>query len=179
MQKQLLMIVVLISFFFPGCLTFHRISYELNLEGQLNGKGIIRVYDIRSNAETDEDFEEDKNTLFDYMYKSNNFISDMRNEGKNIISRRLYLKDDLLNGEVKITFDDIRKVEGIAFEDGFYYMTMDLEDSIYSTNGEIIISDEYKRIIWDKSVKTILFEIVATDYDDNYLDLAPYYKEEN
>ena len=172
--------IVLSFITFQGCLTFHRISYELNLEGQLNGKGIIRVYDIRSNAETGEDFEEDKNTLFDYMYKNNDFISDMKNEGKNIMSRRLYIKDDLLNGEVKINFEDIRKVEGIAFEDGFYYLTMDTEDSIYSTNGQIILSDDYKRIVWDKNIKALLFEIVDTDYDDGiYRDLVPHYKEEN
>jgi len=104
----------------------------------------------------------------------------MKNEGKGITSRRLYVKDDLLNGEVRINFDDVRKVEGISFEDGFYYMTLDLEDSVYSTNGEIIYSDEYKRIVWDKNVKTLLFDMIAIDYDDMYYkDLAPFYKEEN
>jgi len=79
-----------------------------------------------------------------------------------------------------INFDDVRKVEGISFEDGFYYMTLDLEDSVYSTNGEIIYSDEYKRIVWDKNVKTLLFDMIAIDYDDMYYkDLAPFYKEEN
>jgi len=180
MKKQLLLIFIISSFFLSGCLTFHRISYELNLDDDLKGKGIIKVFDIRSDAETEEEFEEDKNTLFDYIYKSEGFISDMHNEGKDITSRRLYVKDDLLHGEVRFNFDDIRKVEGIASEEGFYYLTMELEDSIYSTNGEVILSDEYKRIVWDKSAKTLLFEMIATDYDDSYYkDLAPFYKEDN
>jgi len=180
MKKQLLLIFIITSFFLSGCLTFHRISYELNLDDDLKGKGIIKVFDIRSDAETEEEFEEDKNTLFDYIYKSEGFISDMHNEGKDITSRRLYVKDDLLHGEVRFNFDDIRKVEGIASEEGFYYLTMELEDSIYSTNGEVILSDEYKRIVWDKSAKTLLFEMIATDYDDSYYKyLAPFYKEDN
>ncbi|MDO8548954.1 MAG: hypothetical protein Q7S39_02225 [Ignavibacteria bacterium] len=180
MKKHLLIIFIIVSFFLSGCLTFHRISYELNLEDDLKGKGIIKIFDIRSDAETDEEFEEDKNTLFEYTLKSEQFLTDMQNEGKDITSRRLYVKDDLLHGEAKFNFDDIRKVEGIAFEDDFYYITMELEDSIYSTNGEVIFSDDFKRIVWDKSTKTLLFEMIATDYDDSYYkQLAPFYKEEN
>jgi hypothetical protein len=173
------LLIILVSFFLSGCLTFHRISYELNLEDDLIGNGIIRIYDIRSSAETDEEFAEDKNTLFDYIHKSEGFISDMQQEGKEITSRRLYKKDDLLNGEVRFNFDDIRKVEGITSEEGFYYITMELEDSIYSTNGEVIFSENFKRIVWDKSTKTLLFEMIAADYDDSYYkNLAPFYKEE-
>jgi hypothetical protein len=178
MKKLLLIIFIFVSFSLPGCLTFHRISYELNLEDDLKGKGTFRIYDIRSDAETDEEFEEDKNTLFDYIYKSEKFIADMYDEGKDITSRRLYVKDGLLHAEVKLNFDDIRKIETISFEDGFYYLTMEPDDSIYSTNGEVIFSEEYKRIVWDKSTKTLLFEMIATDYDDSYYkDLASYYKE--
>ncbi|HSP87095.1 MAG TPA: hypothetical protein VLN45_03120 [Ignavibacteriaceae bacterium] len=167
------------SLILSGCLTFHRISYEINLENDIKGNGTIRIYDIRSDADNEEGFDEDKNTLFDYIHKGENFLADMQNEGKDISSRRLYVKDDLLNGEVKFNFDDVRKVEGIAAEENFYYITMELSDSIYSTNGEVIFSEDYKRIVWDKSTKTLLFEMIATDYDDSfYRDLAPFYKEE-
>jgi hypothetical protein len=178
MKKHFLLIIIAGSFIFPGCLTFHRISYELTLENDLKGEGIIRVYNIKSDAETDEEFDDDKKTLFDYMLKSGEFISDMENEGKEITSRRLYIKDDLLHAEVKFTFEDVRKVEGIAFEEGFYHLTMELKDSIYSTNGEVIFSDDYKRIVWSSNEKTLLFDMLATDYEDTfYKDLAPYYKE--
>ena len=176
----LLTFFISISFFISGMSYFSPDPYELNIENGFEGKGTIRIYDIRSDGETDEEFAEDKNTLFDYIYKSEQFLTDMKSEGKDITSRRLYVKDSLLDGEVKLNFNDVKDIETIAFEDGFYYLTMEPDDSIYSTNGEIINNDEYKRIVWDKSVKTLLFEIVATDYDDNiYKELAPYYKEEN
>lgn len=179
MNKKLFIIFILTSFFYTGCLTFHKISYEINLETDLKGKGVITVYDIRSDAETDNEFEEDKNTIFDYMLKSSQFIKDMSDEGKDITSRRLFIVDELLNAEVKFNFNDIRQVEGIAFEDGFYFITMDLEDEILSTNGEIVITEDVKRIIWDKNVKTLIFEMGAADYNQNfYKELAPYYSGE-
>ncbi len=169
---------LLVSFLFQGCLTFHRISYQLNLEGDLNGKGVINIYDIRSGAENDSDFTEDKKTLFDYIQKSDQFITDMQNEGKDITFRRLYVKDGILNGEAKLNFDDVRKIEGIGFEDGLYYLTVQPDDSIFSTNGKVISSSGYKRIIWDKNVKTLMFEMMASDYSDGtFKELAPFYKE--
>ena len=179
MKKILfIMLIGIVLLLLPGCLTFHRISYQLNLDGDLNGKGIINIYDIRSGAESDSDFAEDQNTLFDYIQKSDQFITDMHNEGKDITSRRLYVKDGILNGVVDLDFDDIRKIEGIGFEDGLYYLTVQPEDSIYSTNGKIIYSAGYKRIIWDKSIKTIMFEMMASDYGDGtFKELAPFYKE--
>lgn len=165
-------------FIFSGCLTFHRISYKLNLEGELKGNGIITVYDIRSDAETESEFEEDKLTLFNYILDSENFLNDMRYEGKIILSRELFKEDNLLNGRAEFNFNDIRDVEAISYEDGFYFLTMDLQDSIHSTNGEVVYSDDYKRIIWGKDVKTIEFEMISTDYDDMYYrDLAPFYEE--
>jgi hypothetical protein len=164
--KSLFYVFFFISFSFQGCLTFHRISYEINLENELKGKGTIKVYDIRSDAETDQEFGDDKNSLFDYMLKSEEFISDMRNEGKEVTSRRLYAEDDMLHAE------------GIEYDGSFYFLTMEPEDSINFTNGEVIISNNYKRILWDKNVETIEFEIIASDYDDgSYRKLAPFYEE--
>ena len=176
--KSLFYVFFFISFSFQGCLTFHRISYEINLENELKGKGTIKVYDIRSDSETDQEFGDDKNSLFDYMLKSEEFISDMRNEGKEVTSRRLYAEDDMLHAEVNFNFKDVKKVEGIEYDGSFYFLTMEPEDSINFTNGEIIISNNYKRILWDKNVETIEFEIIASDYDDgSYRKLAPFYEE--
>ncbi|RPI75544.1 MAG: hypothetical protein EHM47_02335, partial [Ignavibacteriales bacterium] len=177
MKKYFLVIFISLTLFFSGCLTFHRISYKLNLEGEIEGHCKITIYDIRSDAEGENEFEEDKNTLFEYILASDTFLSDMMEEGKDITSRNLFVEENLLNGEVEFNFDDIRNVEGIEFHDGFYYLTMDLQDSIYSTNGEIIFSDDYKRIVWGKDTETIEFEMIATDYDDMYYrNLAPFYK---
>ncbi len=83
----------------------------------------------------------------------------------------------MLDGKAEYAFNDINKVEGIRFEDGFYYLTLALDDSVISTNGQIIKSKEYKRILWDKSIKVLKFEMYSSGFDDNtFKALAQFYK---
>jgi len=179
MNKLFLMLIIVTVFFLSGCLTFHKASYEVNLEGPKNGTVTMTIYDIRSDADTDKQFEEDKNSLFNFILKSDDFLKTMLDEGKNILSRELYLENKKLNGKAAFAFNDIKRVEGIVFDEGFYYLTMEVDDSVISTNGEVISSKDHKRIIWDKNFKTLKFEMLSSSYEDNgYKELAPFYKPE-
>jgi hypothetical protein len=172
-------IILFAGFFvilFNGCLIFHKISYEVKLEGS-SGTAEVVFYDLRSDAENPSEFEEDKNNLFDYMWKSSQFITDMQEQGKNIIERDLYLSNDTLNGRVVFTFSSINNVENIMLEDDFYYLTLPLEDSVMYTNGEIIKSQEYKRILWDSSFDEIEFDIMGFSFDEErYRPLGYHFK---
>lgn len=169
--------VLIISFFFSGCLIFHKVSYEIQLEGPKSGTVSIEITDIRSDAQTEEEFDEDKERLFGYMMESEDFISIMKSEGKNIKSRELILREDTLIGRAVYNFENVDKIEGIVFEEGFYHLTLPLEDSILTTNGEIIKSKNYKRIIWDQSHKVLKFEMLSFSFDNGkYKGMAPFYK---
>ena len=68
----------------------------------------------------------------------------------------------------------------MQFEDPNYYLTIPVEDSIISTNGQITKTSEYKRIVWDKSIKTLKFKMYSDDTNRAGLtSLAPYYLKEN
>jgi len=111
------------------------------------------------------------------MYKSNDFIEQMKDEGKTITLRELFVENGKLNGIIKFSFDDIEIVEGIIYEEPFYFLTLSPEDSIISTNGEVIVSDEYKRIMWDNTVKVLMFKMFSDDVDNGKLvGLAQYYE---
>lgn len=160
-----------------GCIIFHKVSYELKLNPDKSGTTTILVTDIRSDAKTDNDFEEDKNNLFSFMLKSNDFIASMKKNRKNIIKRELYLKGDTLMGKAVYKFDNIKGIEGIAYEAGFYYLTLGLEDSVISTNGQIIQSKDYKRILWDSKINPLKFEMLSFSFETNpYRKLSPYYE---
>ena len=77
-----------------------------------------------------------------YITKSDKLISQLKGEGKDVITRDLFLDNGKLNGKAEYRFNNIEKVEGIRFEDGFYYLTLALDDSVISTNGQIIKSKE-------------------------------------
>lgn len=161
-----------------GCLTFNTLSYEVILDGENGGKANVVIRDIRSDAVNDTEFSDDTTKLFnDYLY-GDDIVKQLKQEGKNITSRNLKVEDEDLNAYVTFTFKEITDIENMMLDEGFYYLTLPLADSVVSTNGQIIISEEYKRIIWDKDVDTLRFEMFSIAFDDGtYRELAKYYKQ--
>lgn len=176
--KKLLTLLPLI-FTMQGCLVFQSVSYEVIMADEKSGTVTIHVTDIRSDAMNTTELEEDKKQLFEDLLKGDDFVNQMRDEGKNIVDRRLYVSNDKLNGSVKYSFDDVSKVEGIVYQEPFYFITIPVEDSIVSTNGEIIISEGHKRIMWDNSIKTLKFEMFSSNVESGSLvELTKYLQEE-
>jgi len=178
-MKKIFFLIILISSItiLSGCLVSERISYTVNLETPTTGNVVVNLYNIKSNAIGTREFEDDKNNLFEFALKDKNLVIQLEAEGKFVTHRSLFVKNDQLNAEVLYNFKDITKVEGIRFEDGFYYLTMALDDSLISTNGKLIISKEYKRILWDKNYKQLKFEMYSSGFDNNtYKGLASFYK---
>ncbi|MEI7811188.1 MAG: hypothetical protein WCJ01_02050 [Ignavibacteria bacterium] len=161
---------------FEGCLVGHSISYEIVADK--SGEGVARVTytNIRSDATNAQQLEEDKNHLFNYMLKSGQFLSDMNKEGKEIVSRNLMVSDGMLNGQGVYRFDKISSIENLTRDDGFYFITLALDDSVLTTNGEIIKSGSYKRILWVDNTDTLKFRILTEPTDNAPLkEMAQYY----
>lgn len=170
----------LLAFGFSGCLVGHRIIYHVKPDKAGAGTAAVYYTDIRSDAANQQEFEEDKRNLFQYMLKSNDFIQDMKNEGKIIETRNLEIQEGKLTGKAVFRFNKLSDVENLAFEDGFYFLTLALDDSVVYTNGEVIKSSGYKRILWDDRIDTLKFEILTEPASGtNLRELAPVYKEGN
>ncbi len=152
-----------------GCLVFHTVSYEVNLDDEKSGTVILNVSDIRSDAMNTSELEEDKNQLFNFILESDEFVQQMSEEGKFILDRKLFISDGKLSGTLKYSFDDVSKVEGIVYQEPFYFITIPLEDSIISTNGEVIISEGHKRIMWDNTIRTLKFKMFSVDVNKGSL----------
>jgi hypothetical protein len=174
---KFLLLLLTITFIVQGCLIFNTISYEINLETENSGTVSVFIHDIKSNAMSSKELNEDKHYLFEFALKSDEFVNQMEEEGKYIDSRKFEIVDNKLNGKVLYSFDEISNVEGIVYDEPFYFLTLALEDSVISTNGEIIISEGHKRIIWDNSIETLKFSMFREETSDkNYVGMAQYYK---
>ncbi len=172
-----LVVSIVLLFTLNGCLVFHKISYEVHLDTPEKGYAIVTAYDMRSEAETDEDYQKDKDNLFQYMLKSKEFVEQQRKQGREIYSRKLFVKDGKLIGQGEFKFDNINSVESIKYEDGFHYLNLTLDDSVIYTNGIIVKSKDFKRILWDKGMKILKFEMFSESFKGNpYRPLAPFYK---
>ncbi len=159
MKNIFLILLISLSIVFHGCIIYDEVSYTIKLKSQNNGVVTIKFKDIKSDAIGNKEFEEDKTALLDYMLKSDDFLISMKEEGKEITSRNLFVNqsDNKLNGEVIYKFDNINNVEGIVFQEGYYFLTLELKDSILTTNGQVVYSDDHKRIIWDNSINELTF----------------------
>ncbi len=180
-MKNLSIIIISFSlvFLIQGCLLFHSVSYKVKLDGPTSGTATVLVEDIRSDAMNSEELDLDKKDLFEYILESDDFIALMEDEGQFITSRELFNNDGMLNGKAAFSFDDITKVEGIVYEEPFYFLTVNLEDSILETNGEVIVSKDYKRIIWDDSFKTLEFKMFSEDFEGkNLTGMLQFYENE-
>ena len=165
--------------FVQGCLLFNTVSYEVNIEGETSGSVNMQVNDIRSDALNVSQLDEDKNQLFNFMWKSQDFVQQMKEEGKIITDRQLYTMNGKLYGNISYNFTDITTVEGLQYQAPFYFLTLNPEDSIVSTNGEVILSDGLKRIMWDNSIQKLKFEMFSVDVEKgNLVELSQYLEAE-
>ncbi len=170
------LIISVFSLVADGCIIFHKVSYDVKLDTPTSGTATVTAYDLRSNAKTQTEFLQDKKNLFEYMLTSNKFVDDQLKSGKNIISRKVFLDGKKLIGQGVYKFDDIGAVEGIKFGEGFHYLNLEPDDSVMYTNGEVIKSKGYKRIMWDKSIKELKFTMFSFSFDkEKCRTLAPYY----
>jgi len=163
---------------FGGCLVGNKISYNVQLDEKGGGTAEVIIHDIRSDAQTDLDFEEDKSNLFQFMLKSPDFVTQMMKEGKYIKSRELFVEDGKLNGKIVYTFNKLSDFENLMLADGFYFITAQPEDEVVSTNGQVVNSDTYKRIMWSADQKNIQFEMLIEPAGaDSLRGLAKFYQE--
>ena len=176
-KKVFALFILLLSL--QRCLVFKSVSYEIDLSDSKSGIVNMKFTDIRSDATNTTQLEADKKQLFQDMLKSDEFVEQNRDQGKNIIDRKLYISEGKLDGTVQYSFDDISNVENLVYQEPFYYVTFGLQDSIISTNGEVIVSEGRKRIMWDNSMKTLKFKWFSTDTDNSDLvELVQYLDKE-
>ena len=161
-----------------GCIIGNKISYNVQLDGDGGGTAEVIIHDIRSDAKDDLDYEEDKSGLFEHMLKSNDFVLEMLKDGKYIKSRELYVTNGKLNAKIVYTFKKLSDFENLMLEDGYYHITMAPDDEPISSNGEIIKSADYKRIMWSGDQKNLQFEMLIEPIEsDTVRDLADFYEQ--
>ncbi len=177
-SKLLILFYFIVAVPLTGCLTFNTISYEVHLDDFGDGSVNVIVSDIRSDSFNQKELDEDKKNLFDFLLKSENFVKQMKDEGKFITKRKLVVEDGKLNGMVEYSFDEINSVEGIVYESPYYFLTVAPNDSVLSTNGQVMVSEDYKRIVWDNSIKVLKFKMFVSQTEGSSLTaMAQFYKE--
>ena len=179
MKKLTYLFIITILTQLTGCIVFNTVSYEVNVNDEGTGTALVTIKDLKSDATTKESMDADVNSILEYGLKGQEFVDEQKADGKNITSRNLLVEKGELNAMIRYEFTDISKVEGMQFDDPYYYLTVLAEDSIVSTNGQVTKTADYQRIVWDKSISTLKFTMYSDDTSREGLkSLAPYYLKE-
>ena len=180
MKKILYILSIIFISQFTGCIVFNNVSYEITINEDGTGTAMLLIEDINTDASTKEAIDEDVKSILEHGLKSQQFVDDMKSEGKIIVSRNVLVENEKLNSVVTYQFSEISRVEGMQFDDPFYYLTIPVEDSIISTNGQVTKTAEYQRIVWDKSIKTLRFKMYSDDTNrEGLTSLAKFYQKED
>jgi hypothetical protein len=180
MKKMFYVLSIFLISQLTGCIVFKSVSYEVTINSDGTGTALVIIDDINTDATTSETIDSDVKSILEQGLKSQAFVDDMKSEGKIIKSRNIIVEKEKLSAIVGYEFSDISKVEGMQFDDPYYYLTIPPTDSIISTNGQVTKTAEYQRIVWDKSITTLKFKMYSDDTSRKGLkSLAPYYLKEN
>lgn len=180
MKRLKALLLLLLALQLTGCIVFKSVSYEVTVNSDGTGTALVIIEDINTDATTKETIDNDVKSILEDGLKSQAFIDDMKSEGKIIKSRNVIVEKEKLSAIVGYEFSDISKVEGMQFDDPYYYLTIPAADSIISTNGQVTKTTEYQRIVWDKSITTLKFKMYSDDTNrDGLKSLTPYYLKEN
>lgn len=158
MRKLYIVFLIAAIAQFTGCIVFNNVSYEVKIKEDGSGIASLIIEDINTDAINSEAIDEDVKSILEHGLKSQQFVEDMKSEGKKITLRDVVIENEKLNAMVNYEFDDITRVEGMQFEEPYYYLTIPVDDSIISTNGQVTKTSEYQRIVWDKSVGVLKFK---------------------
>lgn len=92
LKKIIFLIAIITITQLTGCIIFNTVSYEVSMNDDGTGTATVFIEDINTDATTPEAIEEEVNSILLHGLKKQQFIDDMKAEGKYIISRTVEVR---------------------------------------------------------------------------------------
>jgi len=112
LKKLLYLVLLPLITQVTGCIVFHSVSYEVNVNEDGTGTALLTIEDINTDATTKETIDEDVKSILEHGLKSQQFVDDLKSEGKQIISRKVVVENEKLR-------DRLRKYEETNYPQRF------------------------------------------------------------
>ena len=177
MKKNFLFVSVGLMIFFNGCLTFKTVEYQITVNKDLSAKGKVIFWGVGSDVADNDQRKLDLESLMEHALKSEEFIKDRASEGKKVLSRKVYVKDGLLVGEIEFSTKHVGEIEGIYVNEKNIYVDVDKASELVGANGEIVEYGGGKQILWKKGANLMKYSVsVYSDEDFKAFSLLDEYK---
>ncbi len=154
-QVFLLPVLVFLS---AGCIfvrvTEHRVRF--NKDG--TGEALLRLVDIRSDAETDSALVHDFNVLMTSF--ADKGPKEFEKTGRRIIRQQFLTRGDTLVAEIVYAFSGPEAIEGLRMDRDQMYVVIPEEREIVKTDGTVEAwTNNTQRVVWDRDDTRIAFVV--------------------
>jgi hypothetical protein len=150
--------LLLAAMAFGGCLLVRSTEHRIRLDPLGSGDALIRLVDIRSDAEADSAVTAD----FDAMMKvlRDSAITGFESRTRRITAKQLLLSGDTLKAEIAYDFDGYGDLEGMQVNDEAIFVNVPPERVVVKTNGKVEkVAEGGYRIVWERDASRLMYEI--------------------
>ena len=157
-----------------GCLLVRTTEHRVSLSENGGGEALLRLIDIRSDADTDSGRSLDYEELADILEDST--LRGFVTPDRRVTGKRAFLQGDTLFVEVTYAFDNPEAVEGLALHRGEFSVTVAAHRELVHTNGSVeTLRDGSHRIIWKGDVRLLRYAVTESAADPG-VSLAPWHR---
>jgi len=178
-MRKLIIIIPLLILFITGCLTTEKKEYKFKINKDGSGEVTITYLNLISQKDEGRDvsFKDFAELISDY-YEGNKVENDY--PGSRMISRRLFEKNGVLNGEFVLKFDSLKTFKLFQYDNNspFMFHVDAFSETYVESNGDYN-SEIMPIVFWDKNTKELYIKTQVTDltYDDtSYVSLIDQYR---
>jgi len=143
---------------FSGCILIQTTEHRINLKPDGSGEAVLRLIDIRTDEMTDSLAEQDCRIMLTSFDREG--IEEFEANGRKVVNRQFFVRDDTLNAEIDYTFDNTAAVEGLHVTNDELYLVVKDDRTIVKTNGRIEVWQAgAHRIVWERNAERLIFRI--------------------
>jgi hypothetical protein len=142
----------------PGCLLVGTTEVRVRLNDDGSGEAVMRLVDIRSDAESDSAVAHDFQVMMSSFDERE--APDFKAHGRKVTRKRFFVQGDTLIAEVAYTFTSIEAVEGLRVRNDEMYLVVGEGRDLVETNGKVRTGEKGAiRVVWDKDAKRLMYQI--------------------
>ena len=158
MKKSIFTVVCLAGVVMPGCLFVRTTEHRIQFHKDGGGEAMVRMIDIRSDAESDSAVNADFRTLMDAYVERG--LKDFEEPGREVTGKRLVVRGDTLMGEITYNFVSWTNIEGLRATKDEFSIVIPAQREVVKTNGSV--QDAHggaHRIVWDRDENRLMYQV--------------------
>jgi len=143
---------------FHGCLLVRTTEHHVRLNADGSGEAILRLYDIRSDAQSDSGIASDVARLL--VVANGKGVSLFEQNTRKLRGRQFMISGDTLSMEIDYTFSSYTAVEGLRVNADNLFLVVGPTMDILKTNGKVEDwMEDLRRIVWPRDATRLSYII--------------------